>query len=146
LVEVSERGTVTRPRLDVVVEGVDGAHAEEAGRRVLENILGAGVDLRPFERALGKDPLVSHLIRNHRDLRGAGKLRLFEAHGGAVLTQQVNLRFAATIRTELVRAFGERASFQGRTWLAFPSAARVAKESEAALRAFRTTHAKAGTI
>jgi len=143
---VSERGSLTRRRLEVLVEGAEGAHADAAARRVLENVLGADVDLRPFERALGNDPLLGHLIRAHRGLRVAGTLDLFEALVGAVLTQQVNLRFAASIRTELVRALGARAAFEGRTWLAFPSAERVARESEAALRAFRMTNAKAGTI
>jgi DNA-3-methyladenine glycosylase II len=145
-VEVSEAGSVTRPRLAVRVEGADGAVAEAAARRVLENVLGAGADLRPFERALADDALLGHSIRRHRGLRVAGALDLFEALVGAVLTQQVNLRFAFSIRAELVRAFGERASFEDRTWLAFPSAARIARESEAALRGFRMTSAKAGTL
>jgi DNA-3-methyladenine glycosylase II len=146
LVSVSERGSVTRPKLELRVEGAEGPHAEEAALRVLERLLGAAVDLRPFERALGKDPLLGPLARAHRGLRVAGTLDLFEALVGAVLTQQVNLRFAATIRSELVLAFGERASFQDRSWVTFPSAARVARESEVALRAFRMTNAKAGTI
>jgi DNA-3-methyladenine glycosylase II len=146
LVEVSEQGSVTRPRLSVTVEGVAAEPADDAARRVLERVLGASADLRPFEQALGADPLLGGLIKRHRGLRVAGALDLFEALVGAVLTQQVNLRFAATIRTELVRAFGEHAAFQDRTWLAFPSAVRVARESESALRAFRMTGAKAGTI
>ena len=145
-VEVSERGPVTRRVLLVRVEGAEGEEADTAARRVLENVLGAGADLRPFERALGGDPLLARLLRTHRGLRVAGALDLFEALVGAVLTQQVNLRFAFSIRAELVRAFGERASFDGRTWLAFPSAARIAAESESALRAFRMTSAKAATI
>jgi DNA-3-methyladenine glycosylase II len=71
---------------------------------------------------------------------------LFEALVGAVLTQQVNLAFAFSIRAALVAAFGERARIAGREWQAFPTAERVARESESTLRAFRMTAAKAGTI
>jgi metallopeptidase family M12-like protein len=42
------------------------------------NVLGAGADLRPFERALAEDPLLGHLIRHHRGLHAAGALDLFE--------------------------------------------------------------------
>ncbi len=64
----------------------------------------------------------------------------------AVLSQQVNLRFAYDIRRELALAFGRRARFRGTTYFAFPSPPRLARESEAALRRFRLSGAKAGTI
>jgi DNA-3-methyladenine glycosylase II len=146
LVRVRQEGPASRARLHVSLEGAGGSAAEAAARRLLERVLGAGADLRPFQRALGSDPLLGESLRAHRGLRVAGSFDLFEALVNAVLTQQVNLRFAFSIRAELARAFGARASFAGREWLAFPSAERLARESEASLRAFRMTGAKAGTI
>jgi DNA-3-methyladenine glycosylase II len=145
LVHVAQEGPVSRARLRVRTEG-GGDAAEAAARRLLERVLGAGADLRPFQRALGADPLLAASLRAHRGLRVAGAFDLFEALVNAVLTQQVNLQFAFSIRAELVRAFGARATLSGREWLAFPTAERIARESEADLRAFRLTAAKAGTI
>ncbi len=146
LVRVAQEGPTSRARLRVRIDGARGDTAERAARRVLERVLGAGADLRPFQRALGADLLLGAALRAHRGLRVAGSFHLFEALVSAVLTQQVNLQFAFSIRAELVRAFGARASIDGREWFAFPTAERVARESEADLRVFRMTGAKAGTI
>lgn len=146
LVRVTQVGPPSRAKLRVRVEGASGAPAGAAALRLLERVLGAGADLRPFQRALGADPLLGESLRALRGLRVAGAFSLFEALVGAVLTQQVNLAFAFSIRAELARAFGESARRGGREWLAFPSAERVARESEATLRSFRMTAAKAGTI
>ncbi|HTO69015.1 MAG TPA: AlkA N-terminal domain-containing protein [Myxococcota bacterium] len=146
LVRVEEIGTVARPKLAVRVLGARGAAAEAAAERVLARVLGAAADLRPFERALRGDPLLGGLLRAHRGLRIAGSLSLFEALVGAVLTQQVNLAFAFSIRAALVLAFGERARFAGREWLAFPAPERLAQAGEEKLREFRMTRAKAGTL
>jgi DNA-3-methyladenine glycosylase II len=146
LVRIAQEGPASRARLRVRIDGARGDAGERAARRVLERVLGAGADLRPFARALGADPLLGAALRAHRGLRVAGSFDLFEALVSAVLTQQVNLRFAFSIRAELARAFGARAVIDGREWLAFPAAERVSRASESDLRAFRMTGAKAGTI
>jgi len=146
LARVTQEGTVARPVLRIRIEGEPGTESDAAARGLVERVLGAGADLRPFQRALGKDPLLGESLRAHRGLRVAGSLSLFEALVSAVLTQQVNLAFAFSVRAELARAFGESRELAGREWLAFPTAERIARESEAALRAFRMTAAKAGTI
>jgi DNA-3-methyladenine glycosylase II len=146
LVRIAQEGAVSRPLLRVRIDGARGSAALRAAHRLLARVLGATADLRPFQRALAKDPLLGGALRAHRGLRVAGSFDLFEALVGAVLTQQVNLAFAFSIRAELVRAFGARATHGGREWLAFPSAGLLARQSEASLRAFRMTAAKAGTI
>jgi DNA-3-methyladenine glycosylase II len=146
LVRIAQSGSVARPKLAVRVDGASGAAARAAAERALERLLGATADLRPFERALGADPLLGDTLRAQRGLRVAGSLTLFEALVGAVLTQQVNLAFAFSIRAALVDAFGARATVAGREWRAFPTPERIAREDEATLRGFRMTNAKAGTI
>jgi len=107
LVRIAQRGSVARPKLSVRVSGAQGDAARAAAERVLERVVGAGVDLRPFERALAGDPLLGDTLRAQRGLRVAGSYGLFEALVGAVLTQQVNLAFAFSIRAALVAAFGD---------------------------------------
>ncbi|MFI5314818.1 MAG: DNA-3-methyladenine glycosylase family protein [Myxococcota bacterium] len=146
LVRVAQEGPVTRARLRVRIDGARGAAARPAAERLLERVLGAHADLRPFQRAHASDPLLGPALRAHRGLRVAGSFDLFEALVNAVLTQQVNLQFAFSIRAELACAFGARARVDSREWLAFPTAERIARESEASLRAFRMTSAKAAAI
>jgi len=147
LVRVGQEGPPSRARLRAAIEGApDEASAHAAARRLLERVLGTGADLAAFARAHAGDPLLGAALRAHRGLRVAGSFDLFEALVGAVLTQQVNLRFAYSIRAELVRAFGARRTIDGREWYAFPTAERLACESEAALRAFRLSAAKAGAL
>jgi DNA-3-methyladenine glycosylase II len=148
LVRIAQDGPVTRASLRVRIAGAraSSAAAVTAAQRVAHAVLGAGADLRPFERALKADPLIGASLRALRGLRVAGSFSLFEALVSAVLAQQVNLRFAFSIRAELVHAFGERAQLAGRMYHAFPSAARLAEVTDAELRGFRLSNAKAGAI
>ena len=114
--------------------------------RIVEIGLGAGLDVRPFYRAFREDPLLSEALRHSRGLRIAGTASLWEAIVTAVLSQQINLAFAYDIRRELSVAFGRRARFDGETWFAFPEPSRIARETEASLRKFRLSGAKAGTL
>jgi DNA-3-methyladenine glycosylase II len=148
LVHVTQEGPASRARLRVRIAGhaAQSEAAHLAALRVVERVLGALADLRPFARALGNDPLLAPAIAAHRGLRVSGAFDLFEAIVNAVLTQQVNLQFAYSIRAELARAFGRSAKIEGTRWLAFPSARRLAKLSEDELRGFRLSAAKAGTL
>ncbi len=148
LLEVRQKGTVARARLRATLSGsgARGAAARAAAQRVLEVGLGAGLDTRSFDRLFRDDPLIGGTLSHARGLRIAGTASLWEALVTAVLAQQVNLAFAYDIRRELSLAFGRRARRRGRTYVAFPLPERVAREPEAALRRFRMSRAKAGTI
>lgn len=136
------------PRLQAVLRGEEARspQARAAALRVLEIGLGAGLDVRPYYRAFRDDPLLADALRHSRGLRIAGAPSLWEAIVTAVLSQQINLAFAYDIRRELAVAFGRRARFDGETWFAFPAPSRIARETEASLRRFRLSGAKAGTL
>jgi DNA-3-methyladenine glycosylase II len=148
LVRVAQEGPPGRARLRLRVE-FEGASAEQArlaALRVVERVLGGGLDLAPFARVHGRDPLLGPLLRAHRGLRVAGAFDLFEALVNAVLTQQVNLAFAYSVRAELARAYGASAEVDGARWLAFPSPERLAEAPLAELRTMRLSQAKAETL
>ena len=137
-----------KPRLEILLRGEE-ARSERARRaalRVVEIGLGAGLDIRPFYRAFRDEPLLADALRHSRGLRIAGAPSLWEAIVTAVLSQQINLAFAYDIRRELSIAFGRRARFDGETWFDFPAPSRIARETEASLRKFRLSGAKAGTL
>src|SRR6266542_1976774 len=137
-----------RPQLQITLRG-DAAGSEAARKaavRVVETGLGAALDVRPFYRSFRGDALLAEALRHSRGLRIAGAPSLWEALVTAVLSQQVNLRFAYDVRRELALAFGRRASFHRETYFAFPAPSRLARESERTLRKFRLSGAKAGTL
>jgi DNA-3-methyladenine glycosylase II len=129
------------------VELVGGPARRRAARlraqRLLERVLGTRHELRAFYRALGGDPLLAAAIRQSRGLSIAGFGDLFEALVTAILTQQVNLIFAYSIRDELVGAFGRRARLDGEVRYAFPEPARLARAPLERLRGMRLSGAKA---
>jgi len=148
LVRVVQEGPPSRARLRVRISGrnATSAAAHAAALRVVEHVLGAAADLRPFTRAHAHDPLLGPALASQRGLRVSGAFDLFEALVNAVLTQQVNLQFAYSIRAELARAYGRGARIEGERWLAFPDAERIAALQEADLRGFRLSAAKAATL
>ena len=148
LLEVRQAGSIARPLLLARLEGDEGASdaALVAARRLVAIGLGAGLDTRAFDRKFRSDPLLGGALRHARGLRIAGSGSLWEAIVTAVISQQVNLAFAYDIRRELALRFGRRARYGGETYVAFPTPARVAAESPRALRRFRLSRAKAGTL
>lgn len=147
LASVTNAGTVARPRLSVVLDSPSSAPVQRAGFEAqLRHILCTDLDLRPFYRMARKDPLLAPMVRRFRGLRVTASPTLFEALVTAVLSQQVNLTFAYSIKKALVESFGRRWRRQGRDYYAFPEPRRFAAQSPEAMRAFRLSNAKAGTL
>lgn len=148
LVSLTQTAPPSRPRLRVGLEGAPARRklSQEEARKHLERSLGVAAPVQPFYRALGQDPLLGDAIRSFRGLRVQGPPDAWEALVGAVLSQQVNLVFAYSILRDLVESFGRRARIAGETWFAFPRPERLARETEARLRTFRLSSAKAATL
>lgn len=147
LATVTDIGTVSRPRLAVALHSPSGTPVEQAGIEAqLRHILCTDLDLRPFYRLACKDEMLAPLVTRFRGLRIPSSPTLFEALVTAVLSQQVNLAFACSIRKELVESFGRKRRRQGLTCYAFPEPCRFAAQSVEAMRAFRLSNAKAGTL
>ena len=144
---VTDAGTVTRPRLDVVLHAPSRAASDPGPFEAqLRHILCTDLDLQPFYRMARKDGLLAPLVSRFCGLRITASPTLFEALVTAVLSQQVNLTFAYSIRKELVENFGRKWRHQGYTYHAFPEPLRFAEQSMEAMRRFRLSQAKAGTL
>ena len=147
LATVTDVGTVGKPRLAVELRSPSKAPLQrEAFEAQVRHILCADLDLRPFYRLARDNDLLAPLVNRFRGLRLAASPTLFEALVGAVLSQQVNLTFAYSIKRELVERFGRKWRVGGRTYWAFPEPRRFAEQSVEDLRAFRLSNAKAGAL
>ena len=145
---VRQEGSPRQAVLNVMLEG-PGAYLPAAGaaaESVLARSVGAFTDVAAFERRFRKDELLGPAIRRFRGLRVAGAPTLWEALVLAVLAQQVNLSFAASIRYELVVAFGRRARIGGRRYFDFPTPKRIAQAGARGLKGFRLSKSKRDTI
>ena len=108
LATVTDEGTTTKPVLRVELEGkgkVDLDHPEFAAQ--LRHILCTDLDLKPFYRLAKQDELLAPIAPRFRGLKLVQSPTVFEALVMAVLSQQVNLTFAYSIKKELVETFGE---------------------------------------
>jgi DNA-3-methyladenine glycosylase II len=148
LVSVEQVGSPARAVLEVSLQGPEAATpaARKAARELVEIALGASTDVGAFYRANRTDPVLAAPIRDFRGLRIAGWPSVWEALLTAVLSQQVNLKFAYDIRRELAECFGRRARFGGQLYTAFPLPEALSAETPRTLRRFRLSGAKAVAI
>lgn len=147
LATVTDEGTIAKPVLRVKLEGkgkVDLDRPEFVAQ--LRHILCTDLDLKPFYRLTKQDELLAPIAPQFRGLKLVQSPTVFEALVMAVLSQQVNLTFAYSIKKELVEAFGESWCVNGKAHYAFPSPERFAEQKEEDLLRFRLSRAKAGTL
>ena len=147
LATVTDVGTVDKPRLAVELRSPSKAPLErEAFEAQVRHILCTDLDLKPFYRFARDNGMLAPMAKHFRGLRLASSPTLFEALVGAVLSQQVNLTFAYSIKRQLVECFGRTWRVGGRTYWAFPEPRRFAAQSVDDLRPFRLSNAKAGAL
>jgi DNA-3-methyladenine glycosylase II len=148
LLTVEQEGTPARAalRIRLAGRGARSRGARRAAERHVQRTLGAALDVRPFYRAFRDDRLLGAPIRAFRGLRIAGWPTLWETLLTAILSQQVNLAFAYSIRRELALEFGRKRRVEGVTYVTFPTPERIAREDPDGLRGFRLSGAKARAI
>lgn len=148
LATVEQSGGATNPSLRVTLEGpgADSPRARAAAERLVHGALGAATDLTLFYRAARVDPLLAPLVRRFRGLKIGGYPSLWEALVTAVLTQQINLSFAFSIRAHLATAFGRSRTVRGEKYFAFPLPEAIAAAGKRGLAGFRMSANKVGTV
>ena len=147
LATVTDVGTSAKPRLMVELRSPSRAALKQAEFHAqLRHILCTDFDIRPFYRLGRQDEMLASLVKRFRGLRITSSPTLFEALVMAILSQQINLTFAYSIKKELVEAFGRKWRYKGSTYYAFPEPVRFASQSLETLRGFRLSHAKANTL
>jgi len=147
LAAVTDAGTTTKPQLQVELQGPGKTDLDRPGFvKQLTHILCTDLDLKPFYRHSRTDGLLAPITPRFRGLKLPASPTVFESLVMAVLSQQVNLTFAYSIKRELVETFGEHWKMGGETYYAFPRPERFAEEKPEHLLRFRLSNAKAATL
>jgi DNA-3-methyladenine glycosylase II len=115
------------------------AAAVAAARR----LCGLDFDLPAFYGAVRADRVLGGLIRPLHGLRPTLMPQPLEMLVGSVCAQQVNLAWAFTVRSRLIRRYGEPVAAPGGPVYAFPDAAALARATVAELRELQFTTRKA---
>lgn len=133
-------------RLTLRLPGARSARAMDAALAEARQICGLELDLPAFYTVARRDPVLGVLVPRLYGLRPTLMPQPLEMLVGAVCAQQVNLRFAFTVRARLVRGFGTPVAVGGHTVYAFPDAERLARAQVRQLRAMQFTVRKAEYI
>lgn len=149
LARVAGAGTIEAPAVRVTLLGTS-LPGPAVRRRVRDEIrwrLGAAFDLERFYRRARRDPVLARLVRRFRGYRPPLVADAFESLVTSITAQQINLAFAATTRSRLVRAYGPAVQTpDGERFHAFPRPGDLARARETRLRAMQLSGTKTKAI
>lgn len=103
-------------------------------------------DLGPFYRMAGKDPVLNKVTTELYGLRILTIPDLFEAICWAMIGQQINLRFAYTLKKHFVESFGEKFTLHRRHYYLFPTPQSISCLKVADIRGLQLTARKSEYI
>ncbi len=129
----------------LVVQAPHAFDREQLGRE-LQRRFGLNQDLDQFQRRFANDSLIGPPVRKLIGLRAFQKSGHFEALVTAIADQQVNLAFAAQLKTTLIRQFGEKYQEGKLTLYAFPTPRRLARLDDLELKKYKFTGNKSRFI
>lgn len=78
-------------------------------------------DLKSYYKIAKKDKILSPLVEKYAGLRIIGIPDLFEALTWAIIGQQINLTFAYTLKSRLVKQFGDKLEWNKATYWLHPT-------------------------
>ena len=144
---VSVAGTLEAPVILVQLQGGEAqAQHRLAAETAVHWTLGLDVELEPFYHWAQADPILAELCKHCYGMRPPRVPTLFEALITSISAQQVNLAFATTTRSRLIRRYGRTLPLAGRTYYAFPTAEMLADASLQELRDMQFSWRKAEYI
>lgn len=147
LYSVGTRGSVERPHLVITLHGpARSSGALGAIKGEVRNLLNLEADLAGFYRWAEHDPLLAHLGRRFYGMRPPLAADLFEMLVSSITAQQVNLGFAFTTRSRLIRRYGQPMKHGGQVYYAFPRPVALARARASDLRRMQFSARKAEYI
>jgi DNA-3-methyladenine glycosylase II len=103
-------------------------------------------NLIPFYTLLKKDKRLAYMCEEYRGLRLVGIVDLFEALAWSIIGQQINLKFAFTLKRRLVEKYGTSILHGGGVFHLFPDAKVLAAATVEELRPLQFSGSKAAYL
>lgn len=129
-----------------IVGGLAQARHRDAVEAEVLRCLSLDTDLELFYRWAGADPILAQLIACCYGMRPLRAPTLFEALVTSISAQQVNLAFATTTRSRLIKRFGPSVTIDGGMFYGFPTPQSLADAALSELRDMQFSWRKAEYI
>jgi DNA-3-methyladenine glycosylase II len=100
-------------------------------------------DLSTFYQMASNDVILQPLAEKYSGLRIIGIPDLFEALTWAIMGQQINLKFAYTLKKRFIENFGEKREYKDTSYWLYPSPEKIANLNTDDLRKLQFTSRKA---
>ena len=123
LATVHSNGTVDAPELSAELKSnskITAAEHREAEGFIYKTF-NLGLDLKPFYRAVKRDPVLKSITGSLKGLRFVKTASVFEALVDAICEQQISLTVARSVETKITKTFGDPVKIGAHTYYAFPT-------------------------
>lgn len=100
-------------------------------------------DLSLFYKKAEEDEILSLLINKYKGLRIIKINDIFEGLCWAIIGQQINLKFAYTLKKRLVEKYGDHLEYNGEDYFTFPTPYKISQLKVEDLRELQFTQRKA---
>lgn len=128
------------------LNGIPTAVQREEAVAFVREWLDLDTRLEEFYALSVADTVLQPVTERFRGLRLVGVPSLLEALCWTVIGQQINLSFAYILKKRLVETYGEELVHEGRRFMLFPSAERLAAAPPEELQALKFSRFKADTL
>lgn len=112
-------------------------------RDYVSDLFDLGADMDAFYALSKTDKIANWVIRKYRGLRIVKINDLFEGFCWSIIGQQINLKFAYTLKKRLVETYGESLQHNGQSFYLFPEPQVLSKLSVSDLKVLQFTGRKA---
>jgi len=126
-----------------VLHGGTGGRIPELLGEYIRTWFDLGRDLGPFYDLLKKDKRLAYMETAYRGLRLVGIVDLFETLSWSIIGQQINLKFAYTLKRRMVEKYGAGILHEGKVYHLFPTCETLAAATVEDLRALQFSRSKA---
>jgi DNA-3-methyladenine glycosylase II len=123
LVTVTSSGSVETPELTVDVKPDKNLNTSEGllVKQIVNSIFNLNFNLRDFYEDMKEDKLISKLTTQLRGLNSTRTPTFFEAIVSSIIEQQISLKAAKSIETQMTKTFGDSLEIDNMTYYAFPT-------------------------
>ncbi len=128
---IESSGTIDNPKLIIELESVDEISDSDVktAKEIVDSCLNLGLDLKPFYEHVKTDETMHRLTQELRGLKSPNTASIFEALISSIIEQQISLRVAHALETNVVKSFGDVLHIGRQVYYAFPTPRRLSAAS-----------------